>query len=110
MGVDRSDYIIYGWKLPADFLKPVHPYDEQYLQYVEGRPGESFSMVYDGMSGEYLAFGYLIAHSDEYNGFDFHEIDVSQLPHPDQIKSKFVEVFGKHPESDPKVLVFTHWH
>jgi len=114
MGVDRSDYMIYGYKLPADYFesKGIELFEgDKYMPYIEGWKGEDYSIVNDQMCGKYVVFGYSIAYANS-NGFDFTELPSDGWPvKPDQVKEKFKEVFGFTDESlgEPKVLLFTHY-
>lgn len=114
MGVDRSDYLIYGYKMPADYLESrgVELFeDEKYLRFIEGWKGETYSIVYDQTRGKYVVFGYSIAHASS-GGYDFIELPADGWPvTSEQIKEKFREVFGFVPDElgEPKVLLFTHY-
>lgn len=113
MGVDRSDYIIYGWKLPYKVFTPdgveIDLWDDpKFLPYIEGHKGIDHTLIIDGMSGEYTAFGDWIASGNDSIGFEFIELEFSQL-NPESTKNKFKEVFGFDPPGEPKILVFTHW-
>lgn len=113
MGVDRSDYMIYGYKLPKDYIetKGIEMFEgDKYLPYIEGWKGEDYSIVNDQMSGKYVVFGYSIAYANS-NGFDFIELPTDCPIKPEQVKAKFNEVFGFNPEElgEPKVLLFTHY-
>lgn len=114
MGVDRSDYLIYGYKMPADYLesKGVNIWeDNKYLPFIEGWKDEDYSIVNDQMMGKYCVFGYSVAHANS-NGFEFVELPPDGWPvTADQVKAKFNQVFGFIPEElgEPKVLLFSHY-
>jgi len=85
-------------------------WDEKFRRYTEGWQGESYSIVNDGMSGEYIVFGLRIAYSDD--GFDFMElplvIDEDQRGY---LLDKFNEIFGFTDEElgEAKLLIFSHY-
>lgn len=114
MGVDRSDYLIYGYKLPIDYFKTKGVdiwEDEKYLPLIEGWKGEDYSIVHDQMCGNYYVFGYSIARANS-NGFEFLELPVDGWPVTgERVKEKFSEAFGFTDETlgEPKVLLFTHY-
>lgn len=118
MGVDRRDYVIIGYKLPYDVKTKTGEKligkiweDEKYLPMIEGWQNEEFTIVADGMSGNYIAFGKEISSTDEYEGFDFVEIEIDEADF-DMVKIRANIVF---PDIDynftsPKILIFTHYH
>jgi len=113
MGVDRSDYMIYGYKLPKDYFvsKGIEIFEgNKYLPYIEGWKGENYSIVDDQMCGKYCVFGYSIAYASS-NGFDFIELPGEWPVNSEQVKAKFKDVFGFADESlgEPKLLLFTHY-
>lgn len=114
MGVDRSDYLIYGYKMPADYLesKGVNIWeDSKCLPFIEGWEGEDYSIVDDQMMGKYCVFGYKILYANE-QGFDFVQLPTEIWPvKPEQVEAKFKEVFGFAPDElgEPKILLFTHY-
>jgi hypothetical protein len=114
MGVDRSDYLIYGYKMPADYLesKGVELFeDNKYLPYIEGWKDEDCAIVRDQMMGKYDVFGFSIAYANS-NGFEFIELPPGGWPvTADQVKAKFKEVFGFSTDElgEPKVLLFSHY-
>jgi hypothetical protein len=111
MGVSREDYIVYGWKLPYEFVDIDDLYmDDKYLPYVEGSPDVTpYIIVSDGMSGNYMVFGKQILQSEDYEGFDFQELDLFDHS-SQQVKEEFIKVFDKEPEGEPKFLIFSHFH
>lgn len=115
MGVDRTDYIVYGWKLPYGYFKNkgIDVWrDDKYLPFIEGWKDEKYTLITDGMTGRYTLFGLLIAQAAE-EGFEFFELtdESAQGVSKIEIVKKFKEVFGIE-DADiglPKALVFTHW-
>lgn len=115
MGVDRTDYIVYGWKLPFKYFdeKGIDIWeDKKFLPYIEGWKDEKYCIIQDGMSGKYTVFGKLITSAADYEGFNFFEISEDTLQiSKTEIINKFQEVFGLSDETigNPKPLVFNHW-
>lgn len=114
MGVDRTDYLIYGWKLPINFVNsngPIDIWDEKFRPYMEGHKGIDFSLIFDGMGGKYTVFGKRIAFAtDDGDGWGFMELDLSKIGSPGFTKDKFKEIFEIEPPSEPSLFIFSHWH
>jgi hypothetical protein len=108
MGVDRSDYIVFGWKRPSDNAR-FWADEEKYLPMIEGHQGEEFSLILDGMSGEYTVFGIILnSGGDKYEGWDFVQLDFKNL-NAEKLKSKYREVFESEPETEPTLFIFSHF-
>jgi len=114
MGVDRTDYIVYGYKLPYKLKNKngiIDIWDNKFLPMIEGHKGEEFIIVSDGMSGEYNVFGLKISSCDEYTGWDFVELDIENL-NAEKVKSKYREIFEPSDEDvipEPNLLIFSHF-
>lgn len=119
MGIDRIDYIIYGFKMKPNDLKSkgINIHDDKFLPYIEGHPGVKEVIVYDYMSGEYVVFGKLVCKSDESSGFEFINIsyrDFFDTEEATRVIDKFYELFGCFPselnaDEDPSMFVFSHF-
>lgn len=119
MGVDRTDYIIYGFKFKPNDLKAkgIDIHSDKYLPFIEGHKGIDDVIVYDYMSGEYVVFGKLMHSSNESAGIEFNTIsykDFCDDQESDRITSKFKELFGESiyddlQESEPEMYVFSHF-
>ena len=116
MSVDRRDYIVYGYKLPYEMSNekgPIDLEDEKFLPMIEGHEEEEFTIVSDGMCGEYTVFGLLIeSGGDEYEGWDFVNLDFENFD-PEKVKSKYREVFEleeDEPVAEPYLFIFSHYH
>ena len=109
MGVDRTDYIIYGYKLPYNIKNLL---DDKFLPMIEGHEGEEFIIVTDGMCGQYNVFGILIeSGGDTYEGWDFVPLDFKNLD-AEKVKSKYREIFElKEDEQidEPYLFIFSHF-
>ncbi len=122
MGVDRTDYVIIGYKLPYRFKgvisgKDIDWHDDTFLPYVEGRKGVVFSIIIDQMCGDYAVFGKVLARAYDDTGFEFKEINYEESNF-DEVKEKFVELFGgytvmdmldKEFQYEPKLFVFSNF-
>lgn len=70
MGVDATTYLIHGFVLNEEQSKYVEKNwsedDLPLINYVEGRPEtEGHILLIDGMCGEYIIFGKVLATSDQ---------------------------------------------
>lgn len=115
MVVDRTDYIVYGYKLPYELKNEngkIDLLDDKFLPMIEGHQGEEFTLVSDGMSGQYIVFGMRIKScGDKYEGWDFVHLDFKNLD-AEKVKSKYREVFElkeDHPIADPYLFIFSHF-
>ena len=92
MSIDRTDYIIYGYKLPY-MLKnangKIDLWADRFLPMIEGHEGEDFALISDGMNGEYNVFGLRIDSSGgNYSGWEFVLLDFKNLD-AEKVKSKY---------------------
>lgn len=105
MGVDRTDYIIYGWKMEYSDKY----YEDKLLKYVEGHKNVNETLVVDGMCGDYAVFGTLIDHcDDDGEGWDFVELSFQDLD-AEALKKLYKELFETEPVGEPKLLIFSHY-
>lgn len=105
MGVDRTDYLIYGVKIDPDLVD----YDK-HEDLINGAPTAPFDLVYDGMSGQYAVAGKIIARSDPYEGLEFKEITEDALPpDPEGLSAKIAATFGA-PADKLRLYLFSHYH
>jgi hypothetical protein len=106
MGVDRTDYLMFGAEIGADDFDR-----DKFEAELEGAPERRFDIVYDGMSGEYCIAGKIIAKSDGYEGFEMAKIDPRNL-NVDQIALAEVvsHAIGRRIKDDDFALVlFSHF-
>ena len=102
MSVDRTDYVIYGIRLPFDDLD----YDE-YEAEICGKEGRRFDLIYDGMSGKYAIAGKIIVKGDQYEGFGLTSIkDVSYLEKHEYIEN-CKNIYNRN---DFQYYFLAHWH
>lgn len=120
MGVERTDYIIFGFKFdPAELKRNnIDIWDDKYLPFTEGHKGVTDTIVYDGMNGEYIVFGKLINKAEEYDGVGFHSISIKDffdVEEERRLRDKFIELFGSQiydglDKTNPEMMVFSHYH
>jgi hypothetical protein len=113
MGVDRTDHIVYGWKLPCDLKNEqgeIDLWDDKYLPYTEGHPGIEYTIITDGMCGEYTVFGLDMGScwGTRYEGWNFEPIDITKIDLA-ATKAKFAELFEMEPSSEPTLFIFSHF-
>jgi hypothetical protein len=105
MGLDRSDYIIYGYKLPKDI--ELNLWDNKFRPMIEGHKGEQFTIIED----KYIVFGICMARSDE--GWNFVPLDFKdvEVQNAQKIKTKYYELFGTEPSSlgEPELFIFSNY-
>lgn len=119
MSVDRTDYVIYGYKIDPKQLRRmgVNIHDDKHERMLCGHKEEKYRIVDDQMSGEYVVFGKLIANSDTYTGFKMTQISYQDFFDDDEIeeiKNRFIGTFGFNPEvvdvdDEPQMIIFTHY-
>lgn len=106
MGVDRTDYLMFG----ADMGTEAFERDDFEAE-IDGAPGARFDVVYDGMCGKYCIAGKIIATSDPYEGFEMAKIDLNAVGfNPADIAASVSEAFGrKMLPSDFALILFSHF-
>ena len=109
MGLSRTDYIVYGWKLPLNMTdkdgNEINFWDDKFLPYIEGHKGEEYTIVRDD---NFMAFGKLVAIDSD--GWDFKHLDTNNL-NKEEVKNKYNEVFEVEGSvSDPYLFIFSHWN
>lgn len=106
MGVDRTDYLMFGAEVGAKGFD----YDKFEAE-VCGAPARRFDIVYDGMSGNYCIAGKIIAKSDPYEGLDMVRIDPAKLDVDRPALAAIVsEAFGKPVSADDfSLILFSHF-
>lgn len=112
MSIDRTDYIVYGWKLPYDMKdskgQEIDFWDEKFIPMIEGHKGEEYSLIIDQMMGEYIVFGKVIAEDDE--GWNFTYL-TNIVQDSEKLMNKYREVFNVSGRiSEPYLFIFTHYH
>ena len=106
MGVDRTDYIIYGWKFPY--------MDSEEAEDVHEKLKEGEAFIDDGMCGEYSVFGLQLAEGGhDWEGWNFKELDFKDHKAED-LKKRYYEIFDwiieGEPLEEPKLFIFSHFY
>jgi hypothetical protein len=106
MGVDRTDYLMFGTDIGPDAFER-----DDFEAEIDGAPSRRFDVVYDGMCGKYAIAGKIIACSDPYEGFELAKIKPEELNVDcDSLIEKISEAFGKRLSLDDFSLVlFSHF-
>ena len=106
MGVDRTDYLMFG----ADMGTKAFEYDD-FESEMDGAPNRRFDVVYDGMSGKYCIAGKIIAKSDPYDGIDMVKIDPNKMDVDRAALAAAVsDAFGRKLSPDDfSLILFSHF-
>jgi len=92
MGLYRTDYIIYGYKLPFEIKNKkglINLWDNKFLPFIEGHKGENFILLRDYNNN---AFGLKLATANQNVGWDFFHLDFKNLD-AEMVKNKYRDVF-----------------
>jgi hypothetical protein len=119
MGVNKTHYIIFGFKVHPNKLKSekIDIWSDKFLPYIEGHKDIPYTIIYDGMCGEYLVFGKLIHKDHDYDSFSFTSISYKDFfddKENKEVTQAFIDLFGKEifndlEDEEPQMLVFTHF-
>ncbi len=121
MGVSRNDYVMFGvWmnKLEIKELEKEHPdwlESTEIGKYCHKDGFQGFNIIFDGMNGDYLCFGYIIEETDESEGLSFHSYSKDCLSYwyedIQPLLSTFNRLFSlSYTEEDCGLMIFSHWH
>lgn len=84
-------------------------YDEKFESIMCGFEAEDFTLITDGMCGKYNVFGLSVQQcNDEYEGWDFVNLDIASFD-AEKVKSKYNELFGIYPTTEPTLFIFSHF-
>ena len=116
MGVDRTDYIVYGWKLPYKLKtssgQTIDLWSDKFRPMIEGHMDEKFSIISDGMCGDYNVFGIVLnSGGDKWEGWDFVDLKIN-VDDSSELKSKYKEIFEMNDDeivSEPHLFIFSHF-
>ncbi len=104
MGVDRTDYLMFGADIGAgDFdLDKFEPE-------IDGAPGRCFDIVYDGMGGQYCLAGQIIAKSEPYEGFEMAKIEKLDFDREGLAKAVSERLGRAVMPEDFSLILFSHF-
>lgn len=106
MGVDRTDYLMWGVMVDPD--QAAHD-DLEAERYQED--GARFDLIYDGMSGKYAVAGKIVAKSDPHEGIDFVDIGPRVgLIDKAAVSGAVGQVFPDKSYGDFGLFLFSHFH
>jgi hypothetical protein len=107
MGVDRTDYLMFG----AEVGTGSFDWDKHQAER-EGAPDARFDLVFDVMCGKYCIAGKIIAKSDPYEGIEMVKIDPDKLDVDRDALAKTVsDAFGIDLAGDDfSLILFSHFH
>ena len=110
MSVSINTYVIFGIKLDnSDCEKyEVDMWDEKFEDYMMGDPNLGYEIISDGMCGEYIVFGKVLATMSEGSEIDFVELDIPNLDWSD-LCLKFKKIFGFDIPKNPTTFIFNHY-
>lgn len=106
MGVDRTDYLMFG----ADVGYDAFDWDKHEAE-AEGRPERRFDLVLDGMCGKYCIAGKIIARSDPAEGLEMVKIDPGTLGiDRTALAMAVTDAFGRKLTADDfSLILFSHF-
>lgn len=103
MGVDRTDFIMYGYKLNDD----LDIWDDKFIEYIEWKT-DSLALMDGGMNESPNMFGFVIESADKYEGFDVIELDFNiDNNKKEELIEKAKELFNI--TTEPKYFVFSRF-
>lgn len=114
MSTNTNTYLMLGVSFPFNMFSEAQREDGKTVEPYLGEPVNGLQIVEDGMSGQYLYIGRVLAKSDEY-GQVKKEVSINPLDLPgyaEELADKIVETFGEilPPwKLEPRLLVFTHY-
>lgn len=104
MGVDITNYVVYGIK---------REYTEDLSDVVEECYENNIDMVADGMCGDYVVFGPILSQIEENSNDNFKTVDINDLEEKrEQYMKDFTKLFPDHAhilDGEWKILSFAHY-
>jgi len=112
MSVSRTDYIMFGWKLPIHLKNKNGAIDlwaDKFLPFIEVPNGAEYALIIDQMCGQYIVFGNLLARAtDDGYCWGFSSLDFSV--NREAVILKYTELFETDtPPSEPYLFIFSHF-
>lgn len=122
MGVDTTNYIVFGYKLPYSIFGDSEWDDfyNKFEDYIESTYDDKYkkrllSIIADGMGGKYVVVGKIIDRTDSdcycfSNNFNVIPSSIITDELVKQLKEEFVRLFPKYAElaDKPQYLIFSH--
>ena len=115
MGIDKTDYVMVGYKLNEEETKQINAIwtDESILPYIEGRPGYDCSLIFD-MNGDNMVFGKVLIRFNSYNDeTNFRGVDVTGIKYDmEDVQSTFNQVFAQlniNRKELPTIVAFSNF-
>jgi hypothetical protein len=113
MSVDRTDYIVYGWKLPYKLEnrngETLDLWDDKFLPYIEGHKDVECRIISDGMCGDYTVFGVVLnSGGDQYEGWKFEELNIDEID-KEGLEESFESILDIEPTTKPTMFLFSHF-
>lgn len=105
MGVDRTDYLMWGAKVSPDVVR--EKYGDLEAE-INGAPESLFDLIYDGMSGKYAVAGRVVARSEPYEGLAFKVIEPADLAWDAELVGRVRTAFPDAHEFS--LILFSHYH
>lgn len=124
MGFYRTDYIVYGWKLPFEIKdnngNKIDLWNDKFLPYIEGHPNVNYLLMRDNIAGRYTVFGLKLYKQKDDDGWDFQKLEFNSHPlstfnngsyslNSLKLKDKFKELFGFDIDIEPELFIFTNY-
>jgi hypothetical protein len=121
MSVRTHTYIIFGINLDPDAIETIEdPFEAtESLQGDWRKPPRRFnevSVVYDGMSGNFLLVGFILARTDETGHFDeVHSLERFSDTVIEEFQKRITDTMAEcgitiDPQTKPRWHVVTHYH
>ena len=110
MGVYRSDYVVIGLKLDYDEEKKrLGSKGFEALYYgVTDSPYPGLVAIVDGMGGEYVVVGKILATAEDRDGFDFLSLEFGEELNALRATAKDLLAKAGY-DVEPKLFVFSHF-
>ena len=111
MGLYRTHYIVYGWKLPLLMRdkdgNEIDFWNDKFLPYIEGHQGVDYTIVRD-FDKKHMVFGKLMGRNSD--GWNYENLNLNNLD-SEEVKNKYNEVFEVEGSvASPYLFIFSHWN
>jgi hypothetical protein len=105
MGIYRTDYLIYGWKLNKE---QVTDFDTLYFKSQDGELDVNSEIIDHGehKNREFFYYGITMKSSDRDDAWDGYIINSDNID-KNQLKQEYKKVFGLSPIEDPQIIIMS---